>query len=127
MHGDGQIQPRCLAHPVEEREVVGARKFRQSRVAQERLETHYAARSQFFHFADITGHKAAPQCEISDGGGCQGGALAVELARIDSAGRRVERHVEKKRPTSGGERTAAGCGSFPIRASRFVEMNMRID
>src|SRR2546430_7847016 len=40
---------------------------------------------------------------------------------------RVKRHLEDCRSSSGGGRARTGGEAFPISATRFVEMNMRVD
>ncbi len=57
----------------------------------------------------------------------QRGAFAVELARVDRAGRGVERHVEEERAAAGCQRAASGGGAFPFGAAGLVEVEMDVD
>ncbi len=82
---------------------------------------------ELFHFAGVARHDAAPQPEVGDRGSLERRALAVELARVHGAGRRVQRHVEEHRPAARCQRPAAGSRTFPLGAPRFVEVQMDVD
>ena len=50
MYRDRQAEPRGFAQTFEQSKIVGARKLRQSGIAQESFEADHAAIGQFCHF-----------------------------------------------------------------------------
>src|SRR5579864_5124262 len=89
MNRDGQVQPRSLAQAFEKGQVVRAPELRQSGIAQEGFESYDSAGRKLSHFDDIARYQAAPQSEIRDGGCFERIALAIEFARVQSAGRGI--------------------------------------
>ncbi len=122
-----QPEPRGFAHARFERAFVGRRKFRQTRIAHERLEANDAQRRHRGHLRDGAGDEAAPQCKVRDGRGLERRAFAVDGLRGHRAGRGVERHVHEDRPAAGRQRAAAGRGAFPLRSAWFIEMHVDVD
>ena len=71
--------------------------------------------------------RARPICEVRHGGGLERRALAIELARVDGARRRVEGHVEEQRAAAGRESAAPGGRAFPLGPAGLVEVQVHVD
>ena len=124
---DREFQTSRLDASFPKRKVVGPRKFRQTRIAEECFKADHTAIRQFRHLSQIAGSKAAPDPEVRNGRNLKGGTLPVKLARIDRTRRRVERHIEEGGATARRKRAAAGRGAFPLGAARLVEVQVDVD
>src|SRR6202000_1371530 len=82
---------------------------------------------QFRHLRQVARNQPAPDAEVRDGGSLEGSAFSVELARVNGAGRGVERHIEEDRAASRRKRATAGRGAFPLDAARCVEVQMDVN
>ena len=127
MDGDRQTKPRGLTQSVVERPVVRARKLGQPRVPHERLEADDALLGHVRHLGHRAWHEPTPEREVRDRRGLERRALALDLARVDAAGRRVERHVEEQRATIRRQRAATGGRAFPPGSPRLVEVQVHVD
>src|SRR5205823_10779042 len=61
------------------------------------------------------------------GAALEGCALCLERGPVKGWRQRVQRHVADRRGAPGRRARGAGGESFPLRPSRFVEMDVRID
>ena len=66
MHGHRQAKLRRCSHSIEQRRVVGARKFGQAGIAHECLEANHAGLRHFGHVGHRVRREAAPQSEVGD-------------------------------------------------------------
>jgi hypothetical protein len=107
--------------------VVGARKFRQPRIAHERLEPHGPTFGHFRQSVGIARDDATVEAEVGHGFGFERGSLGIEVGGGDGAGRGIQRHVDEHGATAGGQSAASGEGAFPIGAAWLVEMHVDID
>ena len=127
MHADGKSEPRRALHALEQRLVVGLLEVADPRVAHERLEADHATVGELVEPVDVAGNEPAPECEVDERRAVGGRDLEVERGAVDRRRRRVQRHVEEARPTTGREGRAAGREPLPVGAARIVEVHVRID
>ena len=103
------------------------RKFRQTGIAHERLESDDAPLSHLGHVANRAWNKAAPHAEVGNRRLFERLSLAIDFACIHGAGSGVQRHVEEHRAAAGRERAASSRRAFPLGATWFVEVHMNVD
>ena len=127
MHGHWQPQAGCLAHAFDQREIVGAGKLGQARIAHERFEADHSPFGHGVHVTDASRHESAPDAEINNRSGLEGRSFAVEIDGADRARGGVQRHVEEQRAAARRQRAATGRRTLPLCPTRFVEVEMHID
>ena len=115
------------AHPLVQGEVVDAREVVDAAGAHECLEADHAARGEFVHRLDTARDEAAPQRHVDERAALQAAPLLVK--RSGGHGRRVgvERHLDRRRRTTGSERPRARLKPLPIGAAGLVEVHVRVD
>ena len=127
MHGDDQTELRGAFHPGAQFLFIHRREIIDATVAHERLQTDDATITQCFELLVIAGNQSAPEREIDERLHFGSGALEIETPAIDRGRLCVERHFENGRRAARRCGARAGGESFPLGATRFVEVNMRID
>ena len=75
----------------------------------------------------VAGDEPAPEAEVDERRSAGRRDLEVERGAVDRRRRRVQRHVEEARATTGGEGRGAGRESLPLGPARIVEVDVRID
>ena len=127
VHGDGQPEGPRAAHPLVQGEVVDPRKVVDAAGAHECLEPDDATGGEFVHRLDAARDEAAPQRHVDERAALQAAPLLVK--RSGGHGRRVgvERHLDRRRRTAGGERPRARLKALPIGAAGLVEVHVRVN
>ena len=127
VHGDGEAEPRGAFHRPRQRELVGHREVVDPARAHERLEADHAALGELVETIDVTGHDPTPEREVDRGAPARSSNLRVERRAVDRGRAAVERHVDQARRAARGERERAALEPLPVRPSRVVEVNVRVD
>src|ERR1051325_1925783 len=127
MDGDELAKAGRALHACTQRKVIDVRELVDAAGAHERLEPNDTAGVQFLELVEIVRHQSAPQGEIGEGTGFGCRPLLIEAVAVERGGMGIERHVEEYRATARRQGARAGFDSFPMRAARFIEVDMGID
>src|SRR5437762_6313088 len=106
---------------------IDRRKLVDTRRHQKALEAADAGVDQRVKLAVIAGHDAAPEPDVDVTPAPRRVALRVESCDARRRRHAVQRHVDDRRHASSGRGAGCRVEAFPLRASWFVDVDVRID
>jgi hypothetical protein len=94
---------------------------------EEGFEAAHTGASERLEIRGVARDDAAPETDVDMTASGRGAPLRVERRDVGGRWDAVERHIDDRRHAARGRRERAGLKSFPVGATRIVDVDVRVD
>jgi len=126
MHPEHRAQAGQPAQAPEQRGIIDSREFIQAAGRHERLEGHHAVLVKLVEILEVTADIAAPVAVVDHRMRRHGVPFDAQRGAIERRRVVVQGHVQHCSDATGSRRAGAGGIALPMRAARFVQMDVAV-